>query len=333
MVLKRTKARIIGLGSYLPEHVLTNQDLEKMVETSDEWIVSRTGMKERRIADKTEFSSDMGVAAARQAIKNAKIDPNQIDLILVATMTPDYISPSTAAIVQSMLDIQDAAAMDVQAACTGFLYGLSIAKAYIDSGIYRNILLVASEKMSSFIDYSDRNTCVLFGDGAAAAIISDKGAGLAIDNVNLGADGSLAELLFIPGGGTRNPATCASVGEKMHYIKMNGRELFKHAVRRMSQTSITCLEQAGLTKDDISWLIPHQANERIIDVIAKGLELPLEKVFKTMHKYGNTSASSIAIALDELTQQHKIKQKEHLLLVAFGAGLTWGAVLLTQRSR
>lgn len=328
----RGKARIIGLGSYLPENILTNLDLEKMVETSDEWIVSRTGMKERRLANVQEFASDMGAAAGKQALEKAGVSASDIDLILVATMSPDYVSPSTAALIQSTLEAANAAAMDLQAACSGFIYGLSTAKAFVESGLYRNILVIAAEKMSAFIDYKDRNTCVLFGDGAAAAVISNKGDGYLIDSVCLGADGTLASLLLIPGGGARHPTSHETVAQRMHYMKMDGKQLFKHAVRRMSTAATDCLAKAGLTDEQISWLIPHQANARIIDAIAKSLNIPLDKVYKTLHKYGNTSASSIGIALDELTQQYDIAAGEHLLLAAFGGGLTWGALLLTKLS-
>lgn len=326
----RTKARIVSLGSYLPSNVLTNQDLEKMVDTSDEWIMSRTGMKERRLADLQEFSSDMGVQAARKALEKADVLPEQVDLILVATMSPDYISPSTAALIQAELQAHRAAALDLQAACSGFLYALSMAKAYIESGTYKNVLVIASEKMSAFIDYKDRNTCVLFGDGAAAALVTNHGAGWVIGDVSLGADGALSQLLFIPGGGARHPTTHETVAQRMHYMKMEGKELFKHAVRRMSVAATECLKKAGLTESQICWLVPHQANVRIIDAIAKGLGIPSEKVYKTLHKYGNTSASSIAIALDELIQEHTIARGEHILLAAFGGGLTWGAVVLTK---
>jgi 3-oxoacyl-[acyl-carrier-protein] synthase-3 len=326
----RSKARIISLGSYLPSTVLSNQDLEKMVETSDDWIVSRTGMKERRLAHAQEFSSDMGAHAARIALEKAKISTEEIDLILVATMSPDYISPSTAAIIQSTLGAFNAAALDLQAACSGFIYALSTAKAFIESGTYKNILVVASEKMSAFIDYKDRNTCVLFGDGAAAAVVTNHGSGFLINNVCLGADGALAQLLLIPAGGARHPTTHETVAQRMHYMKMSGKELFKHAVRRMGSAATECLTKMELTEKDISWLVPHQANERIIDAISKALSIPDEKVYKTLHKYGNTSASSVGIALDELTQEHTVANGEHVLLAAFGGGLTWGAALLTK---
>lgn len=328
---RSSSACIIGLGSYLPEKVLTNYDLEKMVETSDDWILSRTGMKERRIAHDKEFPSDMATEAGKRALAAAGLPAEKIDLILVATMTPDYISPSTSAIVQSHLGAINAAAMDLQAACTGFLYGLSIAKAYIDSGIYQNILLIAAEKMSAFVDYQDRNTCVLFGDGASAAVINNKGVGLSIDSVSLGADGSLSDLLMIPGGGSRFPANEQTLSHKMHHLKMNGKELFKHAVRRMKLAANNCLEHLDLRSDLIDWIIPHQANARILEALSKDLEISSDKVFKTLHKYGNTSASSIGIALDEFTRTRQVPAGEKLLLVAFGAGLTWGASVLTKR--
>lgn len=324
------KARIIGLGSYLPEKILTNLDLEKMVETSDDWITSRTGMKERRLAHKDEFASNMGAAAAKKALSDADVTSDKVDLILVATMSPDYPSPSTAAIIQASIGASQAAAVDIQAACSGFLYGLSIAKAYLESGMYQTILLVAAEKMSSLVDYKDRNTCVLFGDGAAAAVIATKGKGLSVETVCLGADGSLADLLIIPAGGARNPASSETLSKGMHYLKMNGKELFKHAVRKMSAAATECLEKANLTHKELSWLVPHQANARIIDAIAETLEVPAEKVYKTLYKYGNTSASSMAIALDELTREHRLNAGEHVLLAAFGGGLTWGAALLTK---
>lgn len=324
------KARIIGMGSYLPEHVMTNQDFEKMIETTDEWIVSRTGIKERRIARKDEFTSDMGREAAKKALVAAQISPEDVDFVLVATMTPDYISSSAAALIQSAIGAHNAGALDVQAACTGFIYALSIGKAYVESGMYRNILVVASEKMSTYVDYTDRSTCILFGDGASAAVVSSEGGGLAIDTVSLGSDGSLAELVIVPGGGVRHPPSQESLAAGLHYFKMDGKEVFKHAVRRMTAAAKECLDRVGLSKEQISWLVPHQANMRIMDAIAKNFNLPAEKMYKTVQKYGNTSASSVAIALDELTQEHRITVGEHVLLVAFGAGLTWGAAVLTQ---
>ncbi len=322
------KARIIGTGAYLPKKVLTNADLEKMVETSDEWIVTRTGMRERRIAADDEFTSDMGIKAANQAIKKAQINPREIDFILVATLTPDYNFPSTACIIQSALKLE-AAAMDIKAACSGYIYALSVAKAFIEAGIYRNILIVASEKLSSIVDYEDRSTCVLFGDGASACIVSSEGKGLLIREAVLGSDGDLTEILMMPGGGSRAPVCQQTLDEKMHYIKMGGREVFKHAVRRMESSSKECIEKAGLEEGQISWLVPHQANIRIIDAIAKRFDVPNDRVFVTLDKYGNTSASSIGIALDELLEQKQIASGENILLTAFGAGLTWGSTVLT----
>lgn len=324
------KARIIGTGSYLPEKVLSNADLEKIVDTSDEWIVSRTGMKERRIASENEFTSDMGVEAAKSAIENAKIDASQIDCILVATLTPDYVFPSTAAIIQHALGLDEVPAMDMQAACTGYLYALAQAKAYIESGTYQNVLIVASEKLSAITDYEDRNTCILFGDGAGACVVSDSGPGYLVESITLGCDGAQSELLYQPAGGSRAPASEETLKDRGHFIHMNGKEVFKHAVRRMESASEKALEKAGLGKSKISWLVPHQANIRIIEFLAKRFEVPMERVFMTLHKYGNTSASSVGIALDELEREQSPKNGEHVLLTAFGAGLTWGAAVLTK---
>lgn len=322
------KARITQIASYLPEKVLTNAELETMVQTSDDWIVSRTGMKERRIAAADQGSSDMGAEAASRLLKKAALPADQIDLILVATMTPDYVAPSTAALIQAKLQAVNAAAVDLQAACTGFLYGLSMAKAYVESGMYKNVLLVASEKMSSFIDYTDRNTCILFGDGASAALVTSTGPGLIVEAIQLGADGLLPHLAMVPSGGSKSPATIESVTKREHFFKMEGKELFKHAVRRMAAAAQKCLADACVTEAEISWIVPHQANARIIDAVGKTFSVDDSRVYRTVHKYGNTSASSISIALDELLQEHQVQVGERLLLAAFGAGLTWGAAIL-----
>ena len=324
------KAKIIGMGSYLPEKVLSNKDLEKIVETTDEWIVTRTGMKERRIAGKNEYTSDMGAKAALKAIEDAKLSVGDIDCILVATLTPDYTFPSTACLIQKKIGAGMVPALDIQAACSGYIYGLSIAKAFVEQNIYRNVLLVASEKLSSIVNYKDRTTCVLFGDGAAASVISSSPSGFSIESISLGSDGFQADLLQLPAGGSVHPASFETVAKEMHYISMNGKELFKHAVRRMEQASKACLEKANMKETDISWLIPHQANERIIDAIAKRFQhLLKEKVYKeVVRKYGNTSASSVGIALDELKKNQKICLNETVLLTAFGAGLTWGGTIL-----
>lgn len=323
------KARIIGTGSYLPKKILSNEDLEKLVETSDEWIVSRTGMKERRIAGADEFTSDMGVAAAMNALEDANIPAESIDLILCATLTPDHLTPSTACLIQSRLNAHKASAVDIQAACSGYLYGLATAKAFIESGMYKNILLIASEKLSSVTNYKDRGTCILFGDGASACIVSGEGKGLLIKEICLGADGCLAPLLTLPAGGSKIPASQKSIDEQLHYIQMDGKEIFKHAVRRMEGAAKECLARANLTEKEIQWMVPHQANARIIEALAKRFEMPMERVYMTIHKYGNTSASSIGIALDELLKENKVAPQEHLLLAAFGGGLTWGAAILT----
>lgn len=327
------KARITGIGSYLPERVLTNQDLEKMVETSDEWIVTRTGIRERRIARADEFTSDMAVAASKNALKQAKLKAEELDLILVATLTPDYIFPSTACLIQASLGAKNAAGLDIQAACTGMIYGLSMAKAFIESGIYKNVLVIAAEKLSAIVNYEDRSTCVLFGDGAAACVVSNQGAGLEIEGACLGADGEQSELLIMPGGGSRNPATAETVKQGLHYVQMTGSEVFKHAVRRMGAACKECLSKAKLIEQDVSWVIPHQANERIIDAIAKRFQhLPSDRIYKTVHKYGNTSASSVGIALDELMRDGNVKDGDCILLTAFGSGFTWGATVLKQIS-
>jgi len=328
------QARVIGVGSYVPERVLTNAALEAMVDTSDEWITTRTGMKERRIAHENEFTSDMGYEAAVRALKDANISANDVDFILVATLTPDYVFPSTACLLQHRLGAEKAAALDIQAACTGYIYALSLAKGMIVSGLYKNILIVAAEKLSSIVNYKDRNTCVLFGDGAAACVVSaDKTEkSLLIRETCLGADGSLADLLILPAGGARSPASIDTVREELHFLKMEGKEVFKHAVRRMEAASLECMKRIGLSEQDIRWLVPHQANIRIIEAIAKRFDLPIEKVYVTIHKYGNTSASSLGIALDELLREKSVDKGDNLLLAAFGAGLTWGAALLTRES-
>lgn len=325
----RNRAKIIGTGSYLPSKVLTNKDLEKMVETSDEWIVSRTGMRERRLAAADEFTSDMGRQAAEKALEAANCSAEDLDFILFATLTPDYIFPSTACLIQKQLGAHKAAALDVQAACSGYLYALGIARSFVESGACKNVLLVASEKLSSIVNYQDRNTCVLFGDGASAAVVSSEGKGLEVRDVTLGADGELAQLLILPGGGSRLPASLETVEQKKHFLQMEGKEVFKHAVRRMESASKESIEKAGLSESDISWFVPHQANMRIIEALAKRFNVPMEKVFVTIHKYGNTSASSLGIALDELLREGKLGAGENILLTAFGAGLTWGASVLT----
>jgi 3-oxoacyl-[acyl-carrier-protein] synthase III len=324
------KAYIVGIGSYLPTKVLSNSELESMVDTTDEWIVTRTGIKERRVAAPDEYPSDMGAAAAQKALEDAGLGPQDIGMILVCTMSPDYISPSTAALIQHKLGASQAAAMDIQAACSGYLYALSIAKAYVESGMYKHVLLIASEKMSAFIDYQDRNTCVLFGDGASACLVSSEKKGLAIEAICLGTDGDLADLVIIPGGGARHPTSEETLAKRMQYFQMAGKEVFKYAVKKMGAAAAECLTQAGLTLDQISWVVPHQANLRIMDAMAKNFDMPQDRIYKTIHKYGNTSASCIPIALDELMQENSLQANERILLVAAGGGMTWGAAIVTK---
>lgn len=332
-------ATITAIAAYLPDKILSNVDLEKMVETSDEWIVTRTGIQERRVAHAEEFPSTMGAKAAKFALDKAKLAPTEVDAILCATMTPDFLCPSTAALIQHQLGASKAACLDIQAACSGFLYGLSIAKGWIESGIYRNILVIASEKNSAFVDYQDRNTCVLFGDGSGAALIQTGGSpggspsgrnGYEIRHVCLGADGAESDLISIPAGGSRQPASTTTHELRQHFMKMQGKEVFKHAVRRMETSAKECLDAAGVLEEEVAWLIPHQANIRIIEAMAKRFNIPWERTLRTIHKYGNTSAATIPITLAELDEHNAPKKGDHLLLTAFGAGLTWGSSLLTK---
>lgn len=329
---EQTKARVVSLATFLPDHVLTNRDLEKMVNTSDEWICARTGMEERRIASPDETTASMGAKAAEAALEKVSFPASSVEMILTATMTPDYIFPSTAGLIQKQLNAYNAASLDIEASCSGFLYALSIAKAYIESGIYSNVLIVATEKMSSCIDYTDRNTCVLFGDGAAAALVRGEGAGLTIDNICLGSDGSLAHLLYMPAGGSLLPASSKTVEERLHYLKMEGKELFKHAIRRLKQTALDILKKSQLSMAEIQWIVPHQANIRILEALSHDLAFPWEKIYRTLRKYGNTSASSVAIALKELVEKEHLSDADKILLLVFGAGLTWGSALLTKVS-
>lgn len=321
-------AIINSLGTYLPKKILTNFDLEKMVDTTDSWIKERTGIEERRIADDEETTSILGFKAASAALQNGNCSPDEIELIILATTTSDYPMPSSAALIQAMLKATNAGAFDIQAACSGFIYGLTLAKAYIEANIYKKILLVASDKLSSVINYEDRNTCILFGDGAVAALISNEGEGLEIKTSNLGAEGIYSQHLLIPAGGSKKPASEDTVKDKLHSVKMEGKEVFKHAIRRMAKSSLECLEKLNIQVKDINWVIPHQANFRIMETLAKQLEIPFSKVFRTVHKYGNTSAASVGIALSELLESQEVKPNDHLLLTAFGSGFTWGSVIL-----
>lgn len=322
------KVGIIGLGKYLPEKRLTNKDLEKIVDTTDEWITERTGIKERRIARDDEATSDMAVNAARRAIENAKLKPEDIDLIIVATITPDMFFPSTACIVQSKLGINNIPAFDISVACSGFIYGIAIADQFIKSGVYKHILMIAAEKMSSVTDWTDRSTCVLMGDGAGAAVLGEVEKG-GILSVHLGADGSKGSLLEMPAGGSRLPASASTVEARLHFLKMEGNVLFRHAVKVMAEAALKAAEPLGLKGDDINLIIPHQANIRILNAVAKRMGIdPEKKVYLNIKKYGNMSAASSAVALTEAVEEGRVKKGDKILLDAFGAGLTWGAIII-----
>lgn len=319
---------IIGTGSYLPKKILTNFDLEKMVETSDQWIVERTGIRERRIAEDGLCTSDMAVGAALLAMKEAGTSSEEIDLIVVATMTPDMISPSTACVVQKKLGAIHAACFDINAACSGFMYAMDIAKKFLESGQYKTALVIGAEKLSTLVDWKDRGTCVLFGDGGGAAILSTQKKGHEILGVFLGSDGSGVQSLKVPAGGALLPASHQTVDERLHFMKMDGRDVFKRAVDMMCRTSIDTIQKCGLSSEDISLFIPHQANKRIIDAVAKRLSFSEEKVFINVDRLGNTSAASIIIALDEAKTRRQFKEGEHILFVVFGAGFTWGGAVV-----
>ncbi|MBI5773010.1 MAG: ketoacyl-ACP synthase III [Verrucomicrobia bacterium] len=319
---------ITGVGSCVPERVLTNFDLEKIVETTDEWIVSRTGIKQRRIAAEKQFTSDLGAEAARRAMKKAGVTAEQIDLIIVATITPDMPFPATACVVQHKIGAHRAAAFDLEAACSGFIYGLEVGQQFIMSRTYETVLVIGAEKLSSIIDWKDRNTCVLFGDGAGAAILQNRANSHGLLTACMGADGSKAGLLSMPGGGSACPATVDSVTGRLHFLRMDGKETFKNAVNAMCTAAREVLQRCELDISQIKCVIPHQANRRIIDAVADRLGAKPEQLFVNLEKYGNTSAASVAIALDEAVESGAVQRGDLVLLVAFGAGLTWGAAVI-----
>jgi 3-oxoacyl-[acyl-carrier-protein] synthase-3 len=320
---------IAGTGSYVPERILTNAELAVLVDTSDEWILTRTGIKERRIAADGEFTSHMATHAGRRALESAGLAAADLELIIVATITPDTPTPATACYIQQNLGANRAVAFDISAACSGFLYAMKIAKRLISSGAFNNAMIIGAEKLSAVTNWEDRSTCVLFGDGAGAAILrrAEPGEG-AILATEMGTDGSLTHLLGIPGGGTACPITAANVNDRLTTLNMLGREVFKHAVNRMKEAAEIVIERAGLKPEDIACVIPHQANRRIIDAIADRLSVPNERVFINLHKYGNTSAAAIAIALDEANRTGVFKRGDNIVLVVFGAGLTWAAAAI-----
>lgn len=322
------KAGILSTGSYLPRRVLRNSDLEKMVDTTSEWIETRTGILERRIAAPESASSDMGFKAGLKALEEAKVDPLDIDLIIVATVTPDYFFPSTACLIQEKLGARKAACFDLSAACPGFIYALAIGAQFIEAGTYDLVLVVAADTLSRITDWQDRNTCVLFGDGAGACLLKGGYPGGRIISFLLGADGAGADLLKIPAGGSRLPASASTVKERLHYLKMNGNEVFKFAVRVMEKAARQIMKKNSFGFKDLRWFVPHQANIRIIESVAKRLEVPLEKVVLNLQKYGNVSAASTAIAMDEMNKAGRFKTNDLILLDAFGSGLTWASCLV-----
>lgn len=319
---------IIGLGYHVPDKILTNFDLEKMVETSDKWIVERTGIKERRIAGNNEATSDLAVKAAEKALKDAGVSAEEIDLIIVGTATPDMFFPSVACILQDKLKATKAAAFDLAAGCSGFVYALVTGSQFIKAGLYNKVLVVGAETISKILDWTDRNTCVLFGDGAGAAVLGPVDDGFGILGVELGAEGAGGQHLKLPAGGSRLPASELTVSDKLHYVHMNGNEVFKFAIKVMGEASVKALENAGLEPEDVDCFVPHQANIRIIQSAAKRLKLPLDKVMVNVDKYGNTSAASIPIALKEAVNSGKIKKNDTVVLVGFGAGLTWASCVI-----
>jgi 3-oxoacyl-[acyl-carrier-protein] synthase III len=319
---------IVGVGSYLPERVLANADLEKIVDTTDDWITSRTGIKQRRIAAENEFTSDIASKAALCAMERAGVVATQIDLIIVATITPDMPFPSTACLVQQKIGAKRAVAFDIEAACSGFIFALEIGQQFIMSRTYDTVLVIGAEKLSSIIDWSDRNTCVLFGDGAGAAILQNRPNSHGLLTACMGSDGTKSDLLLMPGGGSRCPATAESVASRMHYLRMDGKETFKNAVNAMLTAAQEALRRCELDIASIKCIIPHQANRRIIDAVGDRLGARPEQLFVNLDKCGNTSAASVAIALDEAVQSGRIQQGDLLLLIVFGAGLTWGAAVI-----
>ncbi len=326
--MSNQRAGILGTGHSYPEGILTNDDLAKMVETSDEWITTRTGIKQRRKAAQGEYTSMFAVRAGREAIERARLDPSDIDLLICATVTPDQILPSTGCIIQSELGCNNAAAMDVVAACSGFIYGLSLANSMIRTGQSKYALVIGAEILTQYVDYTDRQTCVLFGDGAGAAVVGSVEGNRGILAAKIKSDGRYEEQLFSPGGGTRRRPTAETLAAGDHFFKMKGNELFKVAVRSMAEISRDVLESAGLTANDVDLVIPHQANQRITEAVASKLNVDLSKVYSNIAVHGNTSSASIPIALDECVAAGKVSEGDVVLLTSFGGGVTWGGVVM-----
>ena len=321
-------AGILGLGSYVPEKIVTNRELERLVDTTDEWITERTGIRERRIAGEGETTSVMATRAAERALADAGVGAEELDLIIVATVTPDMIFPSTACLVQANLKATRAAAFDLTAVCSGFVYGLVVGGELIRSGMYRKVLVIGAETLSRITDPADRNTVIVFADGAGAAVLGETAPGYGIVGADLGADGTGGDLLKVPAGGSRQPTTAATVAERLHYIQMNGKEVFKFAVKIMGDSALKALSRANVAPADIALLVPHQANIRIIQSAAKRLAMPMEKVYVNVDRYGNTSAASVPLALDEAVRAGRVKNGDVVVLVGFGGGLTWASCVV-----
>ena len=320
------ECRIAGTGRYVPEKVLTNTDLEKIVETSDEWIIQRTGIRERRIAAEDQSTSDLALEAARMALERAEIEAEDLDAIILATLTPDTYCPAGACYVQNLLGATNACAFDLSAACTGFVYGITVGASLVRTGVHKNVLVLGAETLSRFIDYTDRNTCILFGDGAGAAVLSraeDGGDSRLLDHY-LRSDGGGTDLIIMPGGGARQPSSHDTVDGKLHFLSMQGNDVFKFATKSMQTLIETAIERNGLSADDLDLVVPHQVNSRIIDTVLRKVDIPEDKIYLNLQRYGNTSAASVPMALHEAVEEGRIQEGSLVLLVAFGAGLTWG---------
>ncbi|MDA0839211.1 MAG: ketoacyl-ACP synthase III [Planctomycetota bacterium] len=328
MAAKEPHASIAGVGKYLPPKVLTNHDLSKLVDTSDEWIVRRTGISERRVADDGVAASDLALPASQHALEHAGMTPEDLDLIIVATATPDMVMPSSACVLQEKLGAKNAGGFDLSAACTGFVYAMAAGEGFIASGVAKNVLVVGSECLTQNIDFTDRTTCVLFGDGAGAVVLKPADGEREILYTFVKSDGSGANLIEIPAGGSRMPSSHETIDNRMHYLKMNGQEVFKFAARTFQSLVHDSLTACGLTESDVGLIVPHQVNTRIVDQAAKGLNIPKEKIFLNLHKYGNTSAASVPIALAEAVEEGRLSKGDILILIAFGSGLTWGSAVV-----
>ena len=322
------KTIIAGIGTCVPERVVTNTELQKTVDTTDEWIFSRSGIRERRIASPQEATSDLAVVAAERALRDAGVPPEEVDLIIVATNTPDMLFPATACLVQDRLGARKAGAFDLAAGCTGFVYAVTAGSQFISSGLYQNVLVIGADTLSKILNWEDRNTCVLFGDGAGAVVLRPAPEDCGFLAFRLGSDGAGGPHLTLPAGGSRLPATRETVDKKLHTIHMNGREVFKFAVRVLGEAAEEVIAAAGLTKADVDFFVPHQANVRIIVSAAKRLGLPMDKVLVNVDRYGNTSTASVPLALEEALRGGKIKDRDHVIMVGFGAGLTWAAIAM-----